>query len=166
MCVQLQLATYYWRELTQVSFLSRQNTSFVATNVCLSRQNYVCLDKCIVAIKVCLPRQTYVCHDKIIFVSIHILSRKHLFVATKMILIAVPAYDSYLHFGQNDWGLLHAAEVTRGWNRYRSKSQHRKLTPEEKSLRPLLPWFEPETFQLRVLSCATELPQPPAQLLQ
>ena len=31
---------YRWRELPQVSFLSRQNTSFVATKVCLSRQNF------------------------------------------------------------------------------------------------------------------------------
>ena len=32
---------YHWRQLPQVS---RQNTSFVATNVCLARQN-VCRDK-------------------------------------------------------------------------------------------------------------------------
>ena len=36
------------------------------------------------------------------------------------------AVTCHLHFWQNDWGLLHAIVVTRGWNRYR-KSQHRKL---------------------------------------
>ena len=75
-----------------------------------------------------------------LFLSQYIFCRENICLSRqKMILIAAPAYDSYLHFGQNDLGLLHAAEVTRGWNRYRSKSQHRKLTPEEKSLRPLLP---------------------------
>ena len=33
------VGTYHWRELPQVSFLSRQNTSFVMTKVCLLRQN-------------------------------------------------------------------------------------------------------------------------------
>ena len=31
--------THHWRELPQVSFLSRQNTSSVSTKGCLSRQN-------------------------------------------------------------------------------------------------------------------------------
>ena len=52
-----------------------------------------------------------------------------------------------LHFWQNDWDLLHAAAVTRGWNGYRNKNQHRKLTMEKKILPPLLPGFEPTTFQ-------------------
>ena len=30
----------HWRELPHVSFLSRQNTSFAATKVCLPRQNF------------------------------------------------------------------------------------------------------------------------------
>ena len=30
---------YHWQELPQVSFWSGQNTSFVATKVCLSREN-------------------------------------------------------------------------------------------------------------------------------
>ena len=33
----------------------------------------------------------------------------------------------YLHSRQNDWNLLHATAVTRGWNGYRNKSQYRKL---------------------------------------
>ena len=37
--------------------------------------------------------------------------------------------------------------VTRGWNGYRNKSQHIKLTLEKKILLPLLQGFEPATFQ-------------------
>ena len=34
----------------------------------------------------------------------------------------------HLHFGQNDRDLFCATAVTRGWNKYWSKSQHKKLT--------------------------------------
>ena len=57
------------------------------------------------------------------------------------------AVTCHLHFWQNDWGLLHATVVTRGWNRYRNKSQHRKLTLEKKILPPLLQGFKPVTFR-------------------
>ena len=60
------------------------------------------------------------------------------------------AVTCHLHFWQNDRDLLRAAAVTRGWNGYRKKSQHRKLTLEKKILSPLLQGFEPETFQSRV----------------
>ena len=36
------------------------------------------------------------------------------------------AVTCHLHFWQNDRDLLRATAVTRGWNGYRSKSQHRK----------------------------------------
>ena len=48
------------------------------------------------------------------------------------------------------WSLLRAAVVTRGWNGYQNKSQHRKLTMEKKILPPLLQGFEPATFRSRV----------------
>ena len=35
------------------------------------------------------------------------------------------AVTCHLHFWQNDRGLLRATAVTRGWNGYRNKSQHR-----------------------------------------
>ena len=53
----------------------------------------------------------------------------------------------HLHFWQNDRDLLCATAVTRRWNRYQNKSQHRKLTLENKILPPLLQGFEPATFQ-------------------
>ena len=37
------------------------------------------------------------------------------------------AVACHLHFWQNDRDLLRATAVTRGWNGYRNKSQHRKL---------------------------------------
>ena len=42
------------------------------------------------------------------------------------------AVTCHVHFGQNDPDLLHATAVTRGWNGYRNKSQHRKLTMEKR----------------------------------
>ena len=41
------------------------------------------------------------------------------------------AVTCHLHFWQNDLGLLRSAAVTRGWNGYQNKSQHRKLTLEK-----------------------------------
>ena len=40
--------------------------------------------------------------------------------------------------------------ITRRWNGYRSKSQHKRLTQEKKILPPLQQGFEPTTFQSRV----------------
>ena len=57
------------------------------------------------------------------------------------------AVTCLLHFWQNDWDLLHATAVTRVWNGYRIKSQHRKLTLEKKILPPLLWGFRPVTFE-------------------
>ena len=53
------LSEYYWRELPQVLFLSRQNTFFVATKVCLPRQNCLSRQKtCFVAAHASLSRQS------------------------------------------------------------------------------------------------------------
>ena len=38
------------------------------------------------------------------------------------------AVTCHLHFWQNDRDLLRATAITRGWNGYRNKSQHRKLS--------------------------------------
>ena len=43
------------------------------------------------------------------------------------------AVTCHLHFWQNDRDFLRATVVTRGWNGYRNKSQHRKSTLEKKS---------------------------------
>ena len=56
----------------------------------------------------------------------------------------------HLHFWQYDRDFLRATVVTRGWNGYRSKSQHRKSTLEKKILPPFQQGFEPATFQSRV----------------
>ena len=54
--------------------LSPQNTSFITTKVCLSRQNF-CRDKIMfVATITCLSRQKYTCRDKHIFVVTKVLS--------------------------------------------------------------------------------------------
>ena len=60
------------------------------------------------------------------------------------------AVTCHLHFWQNDRDLLSAAAVTRWWNGYRNKSQHRKSTLDKKIFPPLLQGFEPATFQSRV----------------
>ena len=60
------------------------------------------------------------------------------------------AVTCHLHFWQNDRGLLRATAATRGWNGYRNKSQHTKLTLEKKILPPLQQGFEPATFRSRL----------------
>ena len=60
------------------------------------------------------------------------------------------AVTCHLHFWQNDRDFLRATVVTRGWNGYRNKSQHRKSTLEEKILPPFQQGFEPATFQSQV----------------
>ena len=60
------------------------------------------------------------------------------------------AVTCHLHFWQNNRDFLRATEVTRGWNGYRNKSQHRKSTLEKKILPPFQQGFEPATFQSRV----------------
>ena len=60
------------------------------------------------------------------------------------------AVTCHLHFWQNDRDILRATVVTRGWNGYRNKSQHRKSTLEKKILPPFQQGFEPATFQSRV----------------
>ena len=52
------------------------------------------------------------------------------------------AVTCHLHFWQNDRDLLRATVVTRGWNGYRNKSQHRKSTLEKK----ILPLFCVDLF--------------------
>ena len=70
---------------------------------------------------------------------------------------ACSAVTCYLHFRQNDQDLLRATAVTRGWSRYRNKSQHRKSTLEKKILPLLLQGFEPAIFQSRVQRWAIPL---------
>ena len=60
------------------------------------------------------------------------------------------AVTCHLLFWQNDRDFLRATVVTRGWNGYRNKSQHRKSTLEKKILPPFQQGFEPATFQSRV----------------
>ena len=108
----LKLAEFYhWRQLPQVSFSSRQNTSFVATKVCLPLQNfcrhkiifvatkYFCRDKtfvatstcirlsrqqtCFVPTNTCLSRQNYVCRYKYLSQKTRVCRDMHTFVATK-----------------------------------------------------------------------------------
>ena len=57
------------------------------------------------------------------------------------------AVTCHLHFWQNGRDFLRATLVTRGWNGYRNKSQHRKSTLEKKILPPFQQGFEPATFQ-------------------
>ena len=59
---------------------------------------------------------------------------------------------------------LRATVVTRGWNGYRNKSQHRKSTLEKKILPPFQQGFEPATFQSRV-RCSNHwaIPAPPVR---
>ena len=83
----------------------------------------------------CTPYNHAPCH----FMQIHIL---------KVYVCLAVTY--HLHFWQNDRGLLRATAVTRGWNGYRNKSQHKKSTLEKKILPLFLQGFEPATFRSQV----------------
>ena len=82
----------------------------------------------------CTPNNHAPCH----FMQSHI-RKVHAYLAV----------TCHLYFWQNDRGLLRATAVIGGWNWYRNKSLHRKLTPEKKILPPLLQGFEPATFWSR-----------------
>ena len=60
------------------------------------------------------------------------------------------AVTCHPHFWQIDPDVLRATAVTRGWNGYRNKNQHRKLTLEKEVLPPLLQSLESVTFELSV----------------
>ena len=91
-----------------------RNKSFVASNTCLSQRKFClnkytfvttkdtfCCDKHVfVTTKVCLSRQNYVCRDKCL--SWH----DKTFVATKIILVAVPTNDNKVNTHKNNfkWG--------------------------------------------------------------
>ena len=76
------------------------------------------------------------------------------------------AVTCHLHFWQNDRDFLRATVVSRGWNGYRNKSQHRKSTLEKKILPPFQQGFEPATFQSRV-RCSNHwaIPAPPLNII-
>ena len=76
-CLRLLSFTYHCRKY----YFCRDKLTFVATKVCLSRQN-ICRDK-------------HVYRDKHLFLSRQTFCRcKHTFVATKMIVVAAPASDT------------------------------------------------------------------------
>jgi len=53
--------------------------------------------------------------------------------------------------------LFHAAVVTQGWNGYRNKNQHRKLTQQKKIRPSLLPRLESKTFRSGIWRSTNEL---------
>ena len=67
------------------------------------------------------------------------------------------AVTCHLHFWQNDQGLLRATAVTQGWNGYRNKSQHRKLTLENKFSRRSSRDSNPQPFDHKSGALTTEL---------
>ena len=70
------------------------------------------------------------------------------------------SWNSYhLHFCQNDRDLLRATAVTRawGWNGYRNKRQHRKLTLEKNVSLCSCRGLESEILYLQVSRSTTEL---------
>ena len=69
------------------------------------------------------------------------------------------AVTCHLHFWQNDRDLLRATSaVTRGWNGYRNKSQHRKLTQDVKH--HVYYYFWPRRRKFSRRSCRDSNPRP------
>ena len=91
---------YHWRELPQVSFLSRQNTSIVTTKVCLPRQQF-CRDKIMfVATNICFVATSF---GRKSFVAISIVRRdkRRILSRQKIIFVAAPVNDRSA--GENKW---------------------------------------------------------------
>ena len=61
--------------------------------------------------------------------------RRHIRRVHVLLFLAVTCH---LHFRQNDRDLSRATAVTRGWNGYRNKSQHRKLTLEKNKIKIII----------------------------
>ena len=74
------------------------------------------------------------------------------------------AVTCHLHFWQNNRDLLRATMVTRGWNGYRNKSQHRKSTLEKKFSRRSCRDSNPRHFDHESGALTTELSPPPWHL--
>ena len=89
---------YSWRELPQVSFLSRQNVChdkrFVSTSIHLSWQTRFCRDKTRL-----LSRQTYACRDKTFVATNTCLSRqKYILSRIKMCFVMTNTWLSRQNF--------------------------------------------------------------------
>ena len=96
----------------------------------------------------CTPYNHALCH----FMQSHI--RK---------VYACLAVTCHLHLWQNDRDLLRATEVTRGWNGYRNKGQHRKSTMEKKMSRRSSRDSNPRPFNHESGALTTKLSPPPFQ---
>ena len=70
------------------------------------------------------------------------------------------AVTCHLHFWQNDRDLLRATVVTRGWNGYRNKSQHRQSTWRRKFSRRSCRDSNPRPFNHESGALTTELSPP------
>ena len=71
----------------------------------------------------------------------------------------------HLHFWQNDRDFLRATAVTRGWNGYRNKSQHRSRPWRRKFSRRSSRDSNPRPFNHESGALTTELSPPPSNLL-
>ena len=93
------MAVYHWRKLPQVHCLSRQNLCR-DKHVFVTTKHIFCRDESLLVATKLLSLQNYVCCDK--YLSWQTFCRDkcsvapHIFVATKIILVADPANDSSL----------------------------------------------------------------------
>ena len=67
------------------------------------------------------------------------------------------AVTCHLQFWQSDRDIERATAVTRGWNGYPNKKEHRKLTLENNIVQQIRPGIKPVIFRLRVRHSTTEL---------
>ena len=100
-------------------------------------------------------RKVYVHHTAMHQFTVSLYSKLHI-----CMLHVCLAETCHLHFWQNGWDLLYATAVTRVWNKYRNKRQHR----EENS--PTVParTQTPETFWSQVHHSTAE-PSPLSLIL-
>ena len=72
------------------------------------------------------------------------------------------AVTCHLHFWQNDWGLLRATAVTRGWNEYRNKFSTESRPGRRKFFRRSCRVSNPRPFDHESGALTTELSPSPS----
>ena len=111
-----------------------------------------------------LPRETAAVSARSVYTIQPCTMSRHLMHSHIRKVHACLAVTCHLYFWQNDRDMLCATAVTRGWNGYGDKSQHTKLTLENKIPRHSCRDWNPQPFDHEPGALTTELSPPQLQI--
>jgi len=121
----------------------------------------VYLQRCLVVTWLA-PRETAVFSARPLYTMQPCTTSRHFMQSHTRRVHACLAVTCHLHIWQNAWDLLRATAVTRGWNRYRNKTQHRKWPRRRKFSRPSCWDSNPRPFDHESGDLTTELSSRPS----